>query len=304
MRKGIMVGATEAADGSIEGLVQAAGKLENLGFDDLWMANIFGLDAISTLSLLGQATKKVHLGTAVTPTYPRHPVAMAQQALTAGAASQGRFTLGIGLSHRMVIEDMFGLSYARPARHMREYLSALMPLMRGEACSFKGELYQIENVQFQVPGAKKVPVMVAALGEQMLKLAGEMADGTITWMTGPKTLTNHIVPKISAAAEAAGRPAPAVTAGFPVVLTTRVDAARENINKALQIYGMLPSYRSMLDMEGVAGPADVALVGDENALLSEMQRLKNLGVTHFNAAIVDVEQGAYDRTLKFLAAQL
>lgn len=303
MRIGVMIGATRESDGSIEGIIQAAQKLEGLGFADLWMANIFGLDAISTLSILGQSTSSISLGTAVTPTYPRHPVAMAQQALTAGAACQGRFTLGIGLSHQVVIENMFGLSYARPARHMREYLATLMPLLKGEQTSFKGEQYQLENVQFQVPGACEVPVVVAALGERMLKLAGEMADGTITWMTGPKTLADHIVPKLSAAGGGSGR-APSVVAGFPVTLTTKVDEARENIGKTLEMYGLLPSYRKMLDKEGAAGPADIALVGDENALRSDLQRLESLGVTHFNAAIMDVESGAHERTLEFLAGEL
>ena len=304
MRMGVMIGADGGSESTIEGLKKTAQKLESQGFSDLWMANIFGLDAISTLSILGQVTSRIHLGTAVTPTYPRHPVAMAQQALTAGAACEGRFTLGIGLSHKLVIEDMFGMSYDKPARHMREYLSALAPLLKGESTTYEGEQYRIRNVQFQVPGVSRVPMVVAALGDRMLKLAGELADGTITWMAGPKTLDSHIIPGISAAASAAGTPAPSVVAGFPITLTTGIDAAREHIGKTLQVYGMLPSYRSMLDKEGVTGPADIALVGDENALRSDLKRLESLGVTHFNAAVIDVEEGSYARTLEFLAGEL
>lgn len=303
MRIGTMIGATGPND-TIESMVDAARNLEAKGFDDIWMANIFAHDAISTLAIVGQATKKIGLGTAVVPTYPRHPVAMAQQALTTAAATGGRFNLGIGLSHQLVIEGMFGLSYAKPARHMREYLAALNPLLGGEATNVEGEQYRVSNLQFQVPGASKPPVIVAALGPVMLKLAGEMADGTITWMTGPKTLETHIIPRITAAADAASRPAPMIVGGFPVALTTDIDGAKEQIGKTLQMYGMLPSYRSMLDMEGAAGPADVSVVGDENALRSQMNRLRDMGVTHFNAAIVDVGGDSVERTLSFLAGEI
>ena len=145
-----------------------------------------------------------------------------------------------------------------------------------------------------------MPVVVAALGPVMLKLAGELADGTNTWMVGPKTMEKHIVSSITRAADSAGRPAPRVVGGYPIALTTNVDAAKQKINEQLVIYGQLPSYRAMLDREGAAGPADIALLGDENALRGEIGRLESMGVTDFNAAIMDVEDGARDRTLEFL----
>ena len=299
-----MIGASEGPDGTIEGLVNTARQAEEAGFDNLWMANIFGLDAITTLAMLGQATNKIGLGTAVTPTYPRHPTAIAQQALTTGAAAGGRFSLGIGLSHKIVIEDMLGFSYDKPARHMREYLTILGPLLKGETVSFKGEQFHINNVTLQVPGGQPVPLLVAALGPVMLKLTGELADGTITWMTGPKTLENHIIPGIGKGALAAAKKeTPIVAAGFPVVLTNDADAAKESIAKTFQMYGMLPSYRAMLDREGAAGPADVAFVGDEGQLRGKIQQLKDIGVTDFCAAIVSLEKGAFERTFEFLAAE-
>jgi F420-dependent oxidoreductase-like protein len=303
MRIGLMVGATEGPDGTLDGLVAQAKRYEVAGFDNLWMANIFGLDAINALGIVGRETSRIALGTAVVPTYPRHPVAIAQQALTTQAAAKGRFSLGIGLSHKVVIEDMLGFSYDKPARHMKEYLEVLAPLCRGEGVRYQGEQYKVA-AQLAVPGATNVPILVAALGPVMLKLTGRLADGTITWMTGPKTLAAHIIPVLREAAKDAGRPDPRVVAGFPIVLTNKPAEARESIGKMLVIYGQLPSYRAMLDREGAAGPADIALAGDEKYLRGEIKRLREIGVTDFDAAITPVEDGAYERTLSFLASEL
>jgi F420-dependent oxidoreductase-like protein len=301
MRIGVMIGG-DGQRRTLEDILATARRAEAAGIDDLWMANIFSHDAISTMALVGRETTRIGLGTAVTPSYPRHPTAMAQQALTTAAASGNRFTLGIGLSHQIVIEDMFGLSYAQPARHMREYLSVLMPLVRGETVSFQGEQFRVSNVTLDVADAGRLPVVVAALGPVMLKLAGELADGTNTWMVGPKTMETHIVRRLTQAASAAGRPDPLVVGGFPIILTNKPDDARAKIAESLTIYGQLPSYRAMLDKEGAAGPADIAIAGDENRLRGDLKRLEDLGVTHFNAAIAAVEDGAFDRTLEFLAS--
>jgi len=302
MRIGVMIGG-DGVRRSIADIVAMAREVEAAGLDDVWMANIFSHDAVSTLALVGRETSRVGLGTAVTPTYPRHPTALAQQALTTAAASAGRFTLGIGLSHKLVIEDMLGFSYDKPARHMREYLSVLMPLVRGDTADFQGEQYRVANVALDVPDAGPLPVVIAALGPVMLKLAGELADGTNTWMVGPKTMETHIIRRLSAAAGAAGRADPMVVGGFPIVLTDKPDEARAKIAESLTIYGQLPSYRAMLDREGADGPADIAIVGDENALRSELRRLEDMGVSHFNAAIAAVDDGAFARTLEFLAAR-
>ncbi len=301
MKIGVMMGA-DGTSSTIDDVVGVAQRAEAAGLDSVWMANIFSFDAISTLAIVGRETKRIGLGTAVTPTYPRHPTAIAQQALTTQAASGNRFTLGIGLSHKVVIEDMLGFSYDKPARHMREYLSVLMPLARGDAANFNGEHYRVNGVQLGIPGAEPLPVVIAGLGPVMLKLAGELADGTNTWMVGPKTMDEYIMPGLRDAASAAGRPDPRVVGGYPVILTTKPDEAREKIAENLTIYGQLPSYRAMLDREGVAGPADIALAGDENALRGEIARLESMGVTDFNAAIMDVEDGAYGRTLEFLSS--
>ena len=300
MRIGIMHGA-DGPDGDLDGLVKAAKRIESLGFSTLWMPNIFSFDAITALAIVGRETERIELGTAVVPTYPRHPMAIAQQALTASAATKGRFTLGIGLSHKIVIEDMFGMSYDKPARHMKEYLEVLTPLLRGEPAKFAGELYRVQG-GIQVPGAQPVPLVVAALGPVMLGHTGRLTDGTITWMTGPQTLENHIIPSLAKAAEKAGRGAPRVVAGLPIALTNEPDAARETMGKVFAMYGQLPSYRAMLDREGVEGPAGVGMVGDEAELRKQIGRLRDIGVTDFDAAIASVEEGTYERTLDFLAS--
>ena len=298
MRIGRMMGA--GGPETLDDLVSQAQAAEAAGFSSVWLANIFGFDAIGALAVVGRETSRVELGTAVVPAYPRHPVTMAQQALTTQAASGGRFVLGLGLSHQIVIESILGLSYARRASHMREYLEVIGPLLRGEPAAFEGDEYRVQAA-LQVPGADPVPVLIAALGPAMLKLAGERTAGTITWMTGPKTLGAHTVPGVAAAAEAAGQPAPRVVAGLPIALTNDPAAAREVAAKAFEVYGGLPSYRAMLDREGAAGPADVAVVGDEAELDSQLRQLAELGVTDFLAAPFPADAGAVDRTLAFLA---
>jgi F420-dependent oxidoreductase-like protein len=230
-------------------------------------------------------------------------MALAQQALTTSVACDGRFTLGIGLSHKLVIEDMFGMSYDKPAKHMREYIDVLTPLLKGEAVSYSGEQYRV-NGSLNISGVSEVPLIIAALGPLMLKIAGTYADGTTLWVTGPKTIAEHIVPTISAAASAAGKAAPRIVAGLPIVVTKDVKAAKAKIAEDLKIYGMLPSYRAMLDREGAAGPEDVAIIGDAAMVKEGIAKLRDAGVTDFNAAIVPIEEGSLDATLDVLQSEL
>ena len=302
MRLGVTIVAAPAGP-DLEGLVAEVKEREAQGFASVWMPNIFGLDAITGLAIAGRETKRIELGTGVVPTYPRHPTAIAQQALTAQVASGGRFVLGIGLSHKIVIEGMLGMSYDRPARHMREYLKVLGPLLEGKPAAHQGEHYRV-NAGLQFPGVPRVPVLVAALGPTMLKLTGELADGTVTWMTGPKTIESHIAPTIREAAKAAGRPDPRIVGSFPIALTNDPDGAREVAAKVFQIYGTLPSYRAMLDREGVDGPADIAIVGDEAVLEAGIRRIRESGVTELSATIFPVDEGAVKRTTDFLVSQL
>jgi 5,10-methylenetetrahydromethanopterin reductase len=252
------------------------------GFASAWMSNIFGVDALTALAVAGNQVPGIEVGTAVVPTYPRHPAALAQQARTVAAAVDGRLVLGIGLSHRVVIEDMFGYDFSRPILHMREYLAVLLPLLDGEQASFSGVTVRA-NIGLTTPSPGRVPVVVAALGPQMLRLAGEQTDGTVLWMTGPATVRDHIAPLLREAAEDAGQPNPRVVCILPVCVTDDPGGARERAGRIFAIYGELPSYRAMLDREGAAGPADVALVGDEDAVGAQVSALAEAGVTDFVA---------------------
>lgn len=272
------------------------------GFDSAWMANIFGLDALTALAVAGRDVPGLELGTAVVPTYPRHAATLAQQALTVQVALEGRLALGIGLSHQMVIENMFGYSFEKPARHMREYLAILLPLLRDGRASFEGETMRAQ-VGLSGPRDHDTPVLLAALAPRMLHLAGAEADGTVLWMTGPDTIESHIVPKLNAAAADAGRPAPRVVCTLPICVTDDPDGARERTSEALTIYGQLPSYRAMLDMEGAAGPGDVALVGDEDEVARQIDHLAAIGVTDFVAACVG-DRDEIARTRELLRARL
>jgi len=274
--------ADQTGPGALTGLRDELRRAADDGFASAWLSNIFGLDALTALAVAGREVPDIELGTAVVPTYPRHPAALAQQALTTALATGGRLALGIGLSHRLVIEDMFGLSFERPARHMREYLSILLPLLDGETAHFDGELMRA-NVGLTVPRLGRVPVLLAAMAPAMLRLAGERADGTVLWMTGPATVRDYITPTITQAAAAAGRPAPRVVCILPVCVTYNPDQARARAARIFAIYGQLPSYRAMLDREGAAGPEDLAIVGDEDAVGSKITALAQAGVTDFVA---------------------
>jgi 5,10-methylenetetrahydromethanopterin reductase len=252
------------------------------GFSSAWMANIFGLDALTALAVAGSGIAGIEIGTAVVPTYPRHPAVLAQQALTTALALDSRLTLGIGLSHKIVIEDMYGYSFDRPATHMSEYLSILLPLLDGQPVAFEGKTMRA-SIGLSVPRTGPVPVMLAAMGPAMLKLAGQRTAGTILWMTGPATVRDYIVPTMNAAAEQAGRPVPRVVCILPVCVTDDPDGARARAAKVFEIYGQLPSYRSMLDREGAQGPADVAIVGTEDQVAGQIKALADCGVTDFVA---------------------
>jgi 5,10-methylenetetrahydromethanopterin reductase len=269
-------------DGTIDDVIAEARDTEAVGYSSYWAPQIFGHDALTVLAIVGREVPRIELGTSVVPTYPRHPMALAQQCLTVNAATSGRLCLGIGLSHQMVIENMMGMSFDKPVRHMREYLDVLGPMSRGDTVHTDGEVYRV-HAGLNVNGSSPFPIVVAALGPQMLKLAAERADGTITWCTGPRTLADHTIPTINAAAQAAGRPAPRVVAALPVCVTTDVAAAHERAAEVFAVYGQLPSYRAMLDREGAAGPADIAIVGSADEVVDRVGALADIGVTDFAA---------------------
>ncbi|MCP3934358.1 MAG: LLM class F420-dependent oxidoreductase [Actinomycetia bacterium] len=262
---------------TIEALETELRTASDQGFSSFWIPQVFGLDVLTAIAAAARSVPEIELGTSVIPTYPRHPMMLAQQALTTQQAIGGRLALGIGLSHQPVVEGMWGIDFSKPVRHMREYLTALMPLLHDKGTSFGGEVITSRGqIDIDAPPPQ---VLVAALGPQMLKVTGRLADGTITWMVGANTLADLTVPTITAAAEAAGRPAPRIVTGVPICLTDDVEEARNRAATEFAIYGQLPSYRAMLDREGLEGPADLAIIGSADQLAERVDAFRSAGVT-------------------------
>jgi 5,10-methylenetetrahydromethanopterin reductase len=281
----LRIGGLLEADKSFSHTVTQLQRLADAGLAHAFLSQIFDHDALTLLAAAGAQVPGIGLGTGVVPVYPRHPMVLAQQALTVQSATNNRLVLGIGLSHQVVVEGIWGYSYERPARYMKEYLASLLPLLRGEVVHSSGEVVTTNAfMPIGIPDVQPPPVVVAALAPTMLKLAGRVADGTITWMTGTDTVESHIVPSIRAAAEAAGRPEPRVMVSLPVAVTADPEGAAERINAALAIYPNLPSYKAMLDKEGVENPADVSFIGDEELVAASIEKLAAAGATDFVAA--------------------
>jgi F420-dependent oxidoreductase-like protein len=299
---GLILGAGDGRtlDETITGIKDA----ERDGFSTVWVANIFGHDALTLLALAGRETESVELGTAVVPTYPRHPYAMAQQAATANAAAGGRVVLGLGRSHQVVIESMLGLDYDRPISRMREYVTIVRALANEGNVAHAGKSYNV-NAPLQMPDSKPLKIMVGALMPKMLELCGELCDGTLTWMTGPKHLASSIVPIMRGAAEKAKRETPRAVCSLPVCVTDNSDTARAFAAKQFEMYGTLPVYRACLDAEGAAGPEDIMLIGSEDEVREGLARVAEAGASDYYAAIFP-EDGtsteSYARTYDFFKA--
>ncbi len=289
MRIGLMSGARGAVV-ELPSLIQEVVQAEDDGFDSFWIPQVSagpGFDALTALSLAASRTNRIAVGTAVVPIFTIHPYALAKHALTSQIAAEGRLTLGVGLSHRPPVEDAMGLSYDNPAAHMEEYLNVLRPLLDDGQVDFQGRFYNVK-AKATVPGALHVPVIIAALAPMMLRIAGEQADGTYTWMAGPKTIESHVTPRISRAAESANRPTPRICVGMPLAITDNPQAARDQAAKTFERYGQLPNYRRMLDIEGVEGPSEVALIGNEAEVTEQLKTYADAGATDFLASVFPV----------------
>jgi len=283
MRIGLAIGGGDGR--TVDEMVSVIVQAEKDGFASVWMAQIFSLDALTVLALAGRQTSRIELGTAVIPTYPRHPHSLAQQAVTVNEAAGGRLALGIGRSHQVVIEGMFGLAYDKPIAHMRDYVTVLKGLIESGSVSLDGSAYRV-NASLKIKQAPPTPVLIGALRPKMLEVCGTLCDGTLTWMAGPKYIESEIVPRLVEASHAAGRPMPRVVASLPVYVTDDAETAHKTIARVLQVYGQLPVYRACLDAEGVEGPADIALVGDERTVEEGLHRLASAGASDFYALVV------------------
>ncbi|MEO6794653.1 MAG: TIGR03564 family F420-dependent LLM class oxidoreductase [Mycobacterium sp.] len=282
----------------IDATVDNLAQLRDEGFRRVWMTQMpYEPDLLTVLAVVLREVDRIEVGTGVIPIQNQHPMLLAQRALTLNLISQGRFVLGLGMTHQAVTEGMWGIPWDKPVRRLREYLDGLQPLLAGEAANATGETVTTRGA-LQIAGASAPDVYIAALGPQLLQLAGRRTAGTVTWMTGPKTLTEHIGPSLRDAAVAAGRPRTAVrvVAALPVSVTDDTATARAQAAEQFAMYGYLPSYRAMLDREGYAGPADVAIIGDESEVAERINALRAAGVDEYVGVVFDASPEVRART--------
>jgi len=284
---------------SIDAIEKHAQQAATDGFSSYWLAEhpTGGLDAMTVLTVVGRSVKDIELGTAIIPTFPRHPMVLAGQTHTLLNAIGNRFTLGIGLSHQTMMAQL-GIPFERPMRHLKEYLSILIPLLNEGKVQFTGELLSCDAQTFFKP-EKHTPVVVAALGPQALKIAGTLADGTTLAWVGPRTVREHIKPRLSEAADAAERPQPRIIATLPVCVTEDEDRIRGLISKNLKMYSQLPSYKAMFEREGVTEAGELALVGSAAKVQDLLASVAESGVTDFAASefTTNAEEQANTREL-------
>ncbi|ACZ91595.1 LLM class F420-dependent oxidoreductase [Streptosporangium roseum] len=297
MRTGLYISGVGLSLDAMIGQVRAAAEA---GLDSAFFSQLTSWDVLTVLALSAQHVPGVDLGTAVVQTYPRHPLALAGQALTAQAATGNRLTLGIGPSHQQIIEGQFGHSYDRPARHVREYLSALRPLLRGEHVEYRGQTLSAAG-QVDVPGAEPPSVLISALGPVMLRVAGELADGTVTVWAGPETIADHIGPGITRAASEAGRPAPRIVATVLASVTADPDGVRRQVDEQVGFAGRFPSYRALLDRQGKSGVHETVIAGDEAVVARAFRQYAEAGATELLVSPLGGER-EQERTLELLAS--
>jgi F420-dependent oxidoreductase-like protein len=284
MRIGINGSSLIALGSPVGAIVDHAVAAERDGFSSYWLAQLGSPDALTVIAMMGERTSTIELGTAVVPTWPRHPLMLAAQALTVQEAIGNRLALGIGLAHKSSVEATLGIPFATPAKHMDEYLRVLLPAMRERRVDASGDIWSGHTDGLgAAPGAEAPVVLLAAMGPRMLRLAGERTDGTMLWLSGPDAIAQTIKPAIDDAAEAAGRPAPRIAASVPVCVTDDAARVRDVIGALLAGYNELPSYRRVMDLSGAGGPADVSVVGDDDAVRAGLAAFADAGVTDFAA---------------------
>ena len=312
MRIGVMIGPDKGRyREKVARLVADAQAADRAGFSSIWVPQLPNdFDALTAVALMGQATERIEIGTAVVPIQTRHPIAMAQQALSNQAVCEGRFTLGLGPSHHWIVEDMLGLAYDRPAHQVRTYLEVLAAAFAGPgAVDVENDGWRVHN-PLDVTDVGPTPILLAALAPVMLRLAGERTAGTILWMADERAIGDHVVPRITKAAADAGRPAPRVVAGVPVVVCAddEVGGARAWANQVLGHADYSPNYQRLLEHGDAADVGDICAAGSEAAVLERLQSFRDVGVTDLSVRVLPIgdDRGSRveskERTLAFLAS--
>jgi 5,10-methylenetetrahydromethanopterin reductase len=284
MKIGINGSSLIAVGAPLSQMVDHVVEAEEDGFASYWLAQLAVPDALTVIAMMGARTSRIELGTAVVPTWLRHPLMLAAQALTVQEATGNRLALGIGLAHKVSIEGTLKIPFATPAKHMSEYLDVLLPALHDRKVSATGDIWsaEVEGIN-GVPGATAPSVILAAMGPRMLQMAGGRADGSILWLAGPKAIAEQIKPALDGAASEAGRPSPRIIGSVPVCVTSQGDAIRGLVAGMLEGYNDLPSYRGVMDTEGAGGPADVSLIGTEEEVAAGLRAFADAGATEFAA---------------------
>ncbi len=273
---------------------------DEAGFDSYWVSYGKGVDPLVALPLAAAGAPRIELGTSVVPTVGRHPIALAQLARTAQQACDGRFTLGVGPSHQVIVEETYGETWSRPVERVREYLLALVPLCNGETVAISGNQVSADTT-LAVP-SEPVQIVLAALGPKMLDLAGTVAAGTHVGQCGPRTIAEHTAPTINAAAEAAGRPAPRIIALVNLCVGDDPAALRAAASEAASVYSALPSYRAMLDREGITDPTELILTGSMTEIADGLAAYADAGVTDLRLGIYSPDD-AHNRATRDALAE-
>ncbi len=275
-------------------MVNDARWAEQAGFDTVWVPQVpTDFDALTAVTLMGRATTRIELGTAVVPVHAQHPVALARQALSAHAAADGRLALGVGASHHWIVRDMLGIPYFKPAAYTRAYLEVLNEAVGGaKSVDVENAVFRVHNPLTLGP-VSPLPVLLAALGRVMLRIAGALTAGTVLWMADERTVAEHVVPTITEAAREAGRPAPRVVAGIPVCLCAphEVDAARERANRVLNEAAVSPNYQRLLEYGDARNVGDLCAAGDEAAIAARFKRFADAGVTDLSVRVLPIGSG-------------
>jgi F420-dependent oxidoreductase-like protein len=312
MRIGVMVGPERRRYGTkIERMLADARWAEESDLASVWIPQIPDeFDALTAAALIGTATTRIEVGTAVVPVQPRHPIALAQQALSVQAVCEGRLTLGLGVSHHWIVDEMLGLPYEKPVGTMRAHLDVLDQALRGPGpVDVENDLFRIHN-PLDITDVAPTPVLLAALGPAMLRLAGERSDGTILWMADERAIASHVVPTITASADAAGRAAPRVVAGVPVCLCgdQEVDVAVERTNRILSEAEISPNYERLLQYGDARTVGDILAAGSESSIEKRLRSFADAGATDVSIRVVPIGEGRDEliassrRTREYLAS--
>ncbi|HVU74620.1 MAG TPA: TIGR03564 family F420-dependent LLM class oxidoreductase [Mycobacteriales bacterium] len=295
MRIGVMVGPERGRYATkVQRLISDAQWAEQAGLNGVWIPQIPDeFDALTACAVVAMSTERIEIGTAVVPVQPRHPVALAQQVLSTQAVAQGRLALGLGVSHHWIIKEMLGLPYEKPAAMLRDYLEAFLPMLAGPGTTtVKNDTFDV-NQPLDVTDVAPTPVLLAALGPVMLRLAGEKGDGTILWLADEKAIGDHIAPLINGAAEAAGRPAPRIVAGVPVCLCadSEVEAATTRANRLLSEAEVSPNYQKLMEHGNAREVGDILAAGSEEAIEKRLRAFADAGATDLSVRVVPIGNG-------------